>query len=91
MQNELLKLYVHEFTARKQTVIYWVSEGLSNDEVGEKLFLTPQSVADHLTEIYGLMATLPSLLTYKRIGRSVAVHVFSIFFHENPELKPPCD
>jgi hypothetical protein len=32
--------------------LYWVSRGLTNAEIAERLFISPNVVAEHLTNIY---------------------------------------
>ena len=43
---------VASLTAREAEVLRLVAQGLSNAEVGERLFLSPRTVGQHLRSIY---------------------------------------
>ena len=46
--NESLKT----LTAREMEILQWVAKGLSNDEIGKKIFISEKTVKTHLTNIF---------------------------------------
>jgi DNA-binding CsgD family transcriptional regulator len=88
--DALLRFYVNQIPCRKREVIYWVSQGLTNDEVAQKLCIESCGVAGHLTEIYGLLGTLEIVQHYTEIKRPVLISLFAVFFHCYPEMIPAC-
>ncbi len=77
--SQLFNFYIN-LTPRQREVVYWVSRGLSNGEVADKLCIEKCGVAGHLTNIYGELATLHELADYPRINRPILIHLFSVFF-----------
>lgn len=53
----ILKDYLRNFdiTERELEIISWVVEGLSNQEIGLKLFISPNTVKNHIYNIYKKM------------------------------------
>jgi DNA-binding NarL/FixJ family response regulator len=47
---------VHALTAREREVLAMVADGLSNHEVGDRLFITEQTVKFHLGNVYRKLA-----------------------------------
>jgi DNA-binding NarL/FixJ family response regulator len=80
---ELTYTYLN-LTPRQREVVYWVSEGLSNQEVAEKLVVQPCVVAGHLTPIYDIL----SVEFERTVNRPLLIRHFAVFFHENPSLIP---
>jgi DNA-binding CsgD family transcriptional regulator len=53
MKNTLQEIFMEQgFNQREAEVIEWVTKGLDNKEIGEKLFIVPNGVKWHLTKIY---------------------------------------
>lgn len=80
----MLQFYVG-LTPRQREVLQLVSEGLSNQEVAERLYIAQSVVAGHLTNIYEQMAVLDTL-SDTRPNRYHAVRYFAGFFQRYPEL-----
>lgn len=45
--------YLDGLTAREVEVLRLVAQGLTNDKVAERLFISPRTVSTHLSSIYG--------------------------------------
>ncbi len=45
----------HEFTGRELEVLRLITEGINNEEIAEKLFLSVRTVEKHITNIYSKM------------------------------------
>ena len=43
---------VNELSTREKEIIHWVAQGLVYKEIGEKLFISPQTVRTHIRNIY---------------------------------------
>lgn len=41
----------HSITAREKDIVEYLSHGLSEKEIGEKLFISPKTVSNHLDNI----------------------------------------
>ena len=80
---ELTYTYLN-LTPRQREVVYWVSEGLSNEEVAQKLVVQPCVVAGHLTSIYDIL----SIEWECRVNRPRLIRQFAVFFYRNPKLIP---
>lgn len=46
---------IASLTERERQVLSLVAEGLSNGEVGQRLFLSPETVKEHVSRILGKM------------------------------------
>lgn len=55
-EGDVLANYLR-FSTRKREIIELACVGMSNEAIGNKLYITPATVATHLTEIYEEMAT----------------------------------
>lgn len=82
--DQLLKLYV-ELTPRQREVLQLVSTGFTNFETSRRLHIAPCVVAEHLTSIYQLLATLDSL-PHGRANRYALIRLYADFFQTHPEL-----
>jgi DNA-binding NarL/FixJ family response regulator len=82
--NQLLRLYIR-LTPRQREVLQLVSQGLSNQQVGERLCIAPSVVAGHLTGIYGTLAVFEM---YARPNRYVLISLYADFFRRHPLFKP---
>lgn len=80
----LLQFYVG-LTVRQREVLQLVSEGLSNQEIAQRLYIVPSVVAGHLTNIYEQMAVMDAT-SDTRPNRYHAVRYFAGFFQRYPEL-----
>lgn len=85
MKN-VLQTYVR-MTQRQQQIIRYVTHGFSNREIAEKLFISKQVIADHLTVIYEELAIA---LEYCKVrpNRPILIHHFAILFQQYPDLIP---
>ena len=43
---------VNELSTREREIIHWLAQGMVYKEIGEKLFISPQTVRTHLRNIY---------------------------------------
>jgi DNA-binding NarL/FixJ family response regulator len=43
---------VNELSTREKEIVHWLAQGLSYKEIGEKLFISPQTVRTHIRNIY---------------------------------------
>lgn len=50
-QNPIISPLVNELTQREKEIIQCICEGLSNPEIGKKLFISPKTVDTHRTNI----------------------------------------
>ncbi len=41
-----------DLTPREQEIAQWVAEGLNNEQIGKRLFISPRTVGTHLSNIY---------------------------------------
>ena len=82
--QQLLRLYI-TLTPRQRDVIHLVSQGLTNQETGRQLFITPSVVAEHLTCIYETLATHGDVIP-SRPNRYVVISLYADFFRRHPEL-----
>jgi DNA-binding NarL/FixJ family response regulator len=89
--DSLMRFYLNKLSCRQREVVYWVSQGLTNTQVGDKLCIEACGVAEHLTNIYGLLGTLEIAQNHVEIKRGVLIKLFAIFFHRHPEMIPDCD
>ena len=44
-------MIVMDFTGREKEVLYFLSEGLSNNQIGDKLHLSPRTVEKHVSSL----------------------------------------
>ena len=86
MSNENLMHFYSTLSTRKQEVLYWAAQGLSNPQVGAKLYISSQAVADHLTIIYANFGFF--LDADEPINRYHILRYFGNFFGNNPHLAP---
>ena len=43
---------VNELSTREKEIIHWLAQGLVYKEIGEKMFISPQTVRTHIRNIY---------------------------------------
>lgn len=83
--KHLFKFYA-SLTSRQQQVLQLASRGLTNKEIGQRLYIAPSVVAGHLTTIYGELGTLKSF-AHAQPNRYTVMLTFPPFFARHPELK----
>jgi DNA-binding CsgD family transcriptional regulator len=83
--KQLTQFYINNLTPRQRDVVYWVSQGLRNEEAAHRLCVQPCVVAGHLTQIYEEIATLDHVET--RPSRYTLIRLFAGFFERNPHLR----
>jgi FixJ family two-component response regulator len=86
MSNEDLQRFYASRTGRQQDVLYWVSCGLTNAEIAERLFISPSVVAEHLTNIYAEFSLF--IESNKPIRRHDILRYFGSFFDDHPHFAP---
>lgn len=83
--KHLFKFYA-SLTNRQQQVLQLASQGLTNKEIGQRLYIAPSVVAGHLTTIYDELGTLESF-AHMQPNRYTVMLTFPPFFARYPELK----
>lgn len=83
--KHLIKFYA-SLTARQQQVLQLVSEGLTNKQIAQRLYIAPSVVAGHLTTIYGELGTLAPF-AHMHPNRYTLMLTFAPFFMQYPEMR----
>lgn len=83
--KKLIKFYLR-LTRRKKEVVELVSQGYSNDGVAERLYISSGVVAEHLSDIFGDLASHEELAQFKP-NRQLVTSLFAPFFDRHPEMK----
>jgi FixJ family two-component response regulator len=83
--KHLFKFYA-SLTTRQQQVLQLTSEGLTNKEIAQRLYIAPSVVAGHLTTIYGELGTLEPF-AHAHPNRYTLMLTFAPFFARHPELR----
>ncbi len=83
---QLVRLYIR-FTPRQRQIAHLVSEGLSNQQIAECLYIAPSVVAGHLTNIYGEIGTLEAFAN-QQPKRYTVLRLFNGFLKRHPECNP---
>jgi FixJ family two-component response regulator len=86
MSNEDLQRFYAGRTGRQQDVLYWVSRGLTNPEIAERLFISSNVVAEHLTNIYAEFGLF--IESDKPIKRHDILRYYGGFFDDYPHFAP---
>lgn len=84
--KQMLQTYVR-LTRRQQDVIRFVTHGYTNREIAQRLFISKQVVADHLTVIYEELHIVLEDCNL-RPNRPILIRYFAILFQNYPELVP---
>ncbi len=87
MDDRQLMKFFARLTRRQQEVLQLTSEGLTNKEIGRRLFVEPSVVAGHLTTIYEELFNFVGFEESERPKRYAVIRLFSTFFFEHPELQ----
>jgi len=83
--KHLIKFYAR-LTTRQQQVLQLTSEGLTNKQIAQRLYIAPSVVAGHLTTIYGELGTLDPF-AHTQPNRYTLMLTFPSFFARYPELR----
>lgn len=83
----LIKFYLR-LRQRQREVLALACDGLSNEEIGRRLFIAPSVVAEHLTTVYGELGNEDAYAD-RRVNRPLVISVFAPFFDRHPEFR--CD
>lgn len=83
--KHLFKFYA-SLTTRQQQVLQLTSEGLTNKEIAQRLYIAPSVVAGHLTTIYGELGTLEPF-AHTHPNRYTLMLTFAPFFARYSELR----
>lgn len=83
--KHLIKFYA-SLTTRQQQVLQLASEGLTNKQIAQRLYIAPSVVAGHLTTIYGELGTL-EVFAHTQSNRYTLMLTFPPFFARYPELR----
>jgi DNA-binding NarL/FixJ family response regulator len=76
--KHLIKFYAR-LTSRQQQVLQLASEGMTNKEIAQRLYIAPSVVAGHLTTIYSELGTLESF-AHAHPNRYTLMLTFAPFF-----------
>jgi DNA-binding NarL/FixJ family response regulator len=52
VQKELQKQEEFDLTEREREILKWVTEGMSNKEIADKLFVSPLTIKTHIKNVY---------------------------------------
>ncbi|MGR8009465.1 LuxR C-terminal-related transcriptional regulator [Streptomyces hypolithicus] len=66
---------IASLTERERQVLFLVAEGLSNGEVGRRLFLSPETVKEHVSRILGKMRVANRIQAAVVAARCELVHL----------------
>jgi DNA-binding NarL/FixJ family response regulator len=58
---------IDALSEREREVLSLMAEGLSNQAVGERLFLSPKTVETHIANIFGKLGLLPAADDHRRV------------------------
>jgi|GEM_PF-3314329 len=88
MDEQHLLRFLISLTPRQREVLQALCEGLQNDEIAERLFLSPKTVADYITEIRAKAEQTFYSVEPLISRRTVLSRVFNPIFARHPELLP---
>lgn len=88
MDEKRLIQFVVTLTPRQREVLQALCVGLQNDEIAERLFLSPKTVAEHITEIRSRAEQSFYSVEPLISRRTVLSRVFNPIFTRYPELVP---
>lgn len=83
--KHLIKFYA-SLTTRQQQVLQLASEGLTNKQIAQRMYIAPSVVAGHLTTIYGELGILESF-AHAHPNRYTLMLTFAPFFARYSELR----
>lgn len=83
----LMQMLCYQFKDRHREIVELVSDGLTNPEVGKRLFIAPSVVADYLSEVFATLSTYEGL-QHTKPNRYIVVRLFSGFFERHPYMRP---
>ena len=65
-----------QLSRRELDVIYYLTRGLSDDEIGEKLYISRQTVHTHIKNIYKKLGVKSRIELYRRVIQSSYPGIF---------------
>ena len=76
---------------RELDVIYYLTRGLSNDEIGEKLYISRQTVHTHIKNIYKKLGVKSRIELYRKVMQSSYPGIFGheLDWRDLPRLSSP--
>jgi DNA-binding CsgD family transcriptional regulator len=80
-----------QLSRRELDVIYYLTRGLSDDEIGEKLCISRQTVHTHIKNIYRKLGVKSRIELYRRVIQSSYPAIFDHQFdwRDLPQILPP--
>jgi DNA-binding CsgD family transcriptional regulator len=80
-----------QLSRRELDVIHYLTKGLSDDEIGEKLYISRQTVHTHIKNIYKKLAVKSRIELYRRVIQSSYPGIFDrqLDWHDLPQISSP--
>jgi DNA-binding CsgD family transcriptional regulator len=80
-----------QLSRRELDVIYYLTRGLSDDEIGEKLYISRQTVHTHIKNIYKKLGVKSRIELYRRVIQSSYPGIFGhqLGWHDLPQISSP--
>jgi DNA-binding CsgD family transcriptional regulator len=80
-----------QLSRRELDVIYYLTRGLSDDEIGEKLYISRQTVHTHIKNIYKKLGVKSRIELYRRVIQSSYPGIFGhqLDWRDLPQILPP--
>jgi DNA-binding CsgD family transcriptional regulator len=80
-----------QLSRRELDVIYYLTRGLSDDEIGEKLYISRQTVHTHIKNIYRKLGVKSRIELYRRVVQSGYPGIFDhqLDWHDLPQIPSP--
>jgi DNA-binding CsgD family transcriptional regulator len=80
-----------QLSRRELDVIHYLTRGLSNDEIGEKLYISRQTVHTHIKNIYKKLGVKSRIELYRRVIQSSYPGIFDrqLDWRDLPQILPP--
>jgi DNA-binding CsgD family transcriptional regulator len=80
-----------QLSRREIDVIYYLTRGLSDDEIGEKLYISRQTVHTHIKNIYKKLGVKSRIELYRRVIQSSYPGIFGhqLDWRDLPQISSP--
>jgi DNA-binding CsgD family transcriptional regulator len=80
-----------QLSRRELDVIYYLTRGLSDDEIGEKLYISRQTVHTHIKNIYKKLGVKSRIELYRRVIQSSYPGIFDhqLGWRDLPQISSP--
>ena len=80
-----------QLSRRELDVIYYLTRGLSDDEIGEKLYISRQTVHTHIKNIYKKLGVKSRIELYRRVIQSSypGIFVHQLDWRDLPQISFP--